>query len=155
MADIRRYGADSSLTWARKNVGMVSATYNYVDARFSAGENEGNQVPLVPAHMLTLRGELALPCNLDALATVHAVNSQFLGDDNGNEDVKLPSYGTLDLGLRYHPHQAKNLTVVFGVNNVFDAIYANSGYSRKQWSSPNAYYPAAGRTWSISATYRF
>jgi iron complex outermembrane receptor protein len=155
MADIRRYGADSSLTWARQNVGLVSATYNYVDARFSAGENEGNQVPLVPAHMLTLRGELALPCNLDALATVHAVNSQFLGDDNGNEDVKLPSYGTLDLGLRYHPHQAKNLTVVFGVNNVFDAIYANSGYSRKQWSSPNAYYPAAGRTWSISATYRF
>ena len=151
----RRYGTDATLIWARKGVGLVSATYNYVDARFSRGPNEGNQIPLVPPHVLTVRGELELPCDLTAMAAAHAVSGQFLGNDNANQDVKLPTYGTLDLGLRYHPHQVEGLDVLVGVDNVFDTIYANSGYSQLGWGGNPAYYPAAGRTWKVTAMYRF
>jgi len=149
--DTRRYGADAALTWARKEIGLVSLSYNYVDATFDQGPNEGCRIPLVPAHVLTLHGELELPWDLAALATAHAVSDQFLGNDNANQSVKLPTYGTLDLGLRYHPHQIQDLDVLVGVDNVFDAIYANSGYF---YGTPS-YYPAAGRTWKVTAMYRF
>jgi iron complex outermembrane receptor protein len=147
--ETRRYGVDSSLTWARPDVGLVSATYNYVDARFSAGATEDNQVPLVPAHVLTLRGELALPCDFTALAALHAVSGQYTGGDERNSMARLARYGTLDLGLRYQPKALPGFDLTFGVDNVCDQIYAGSAYGAY------AYYPAAGRTWKTTATYRF
>lgn len=152
--ETRRYGTDTVLTWTRKEVGLVSAIYNYVDARFSRGGNEGRNIPLVPAHVLTLRGELELPCNFTALATGHAVSSQYSGGDNGNVSAKIPCYGTLDLGLRYHPQALAGFALSVGVDNVFDHIYANSGYYGYGWL-PDSYYPAAGRTWKLTVTYRF
>ena len=149
----RRYGAETSLTWARSEVGLVSAMYNYVDARASRGANEGKEIPLVPAHVLTLRGELELPCALTALATVHAVSSQFTGEDFGNQGAKIPDYGTLDLGLRYHPHALEGFDLLVGVDNVFDHVYANSGYYG--YGFGDSFYPAAGRTWKVTVMYRF
>ena len=153
----RRYGADAALTWARNDVGLVSLAYDYVDAQFSRdepaiGASEGRHIPLVPAHVLTLRGELELPFDFTALAVVHAVSEQFLGEDNANAAEKLPTYSTLDLGLRYHPHQVEGLDVLVGVDNVCDHIYAGSGYD--YYGAPT-YYPAAGRTWKVTAMYRF
>ncbi|MEI8243401.1 MAG: TonB-dependent receptor [bacterium] len=151
----RRYGVDSALTWQRRGRGLVAASYNYVDATFSAGDNRGRDVPLVPAHVVTARGEYELPFGLTVLAAVHGVSSQHPGGDNANQDVKLPAYGTLDLGLRYRPRGADGLEVLVGVDNVLDAIYANSALSQLQWGMPPAYYPAPGRTWKVGASYRF
>jgi len=145
----RRYGINAALTWQRQNVGLISCAYDYVNARFSSGAFENRTVPLVPENVITVRGELDLPFDLAALATVHAVTKQFSGDDYVNEYPTLPGYGTLDLGLRYHPHQIRNLDILVGVDNVFDHIYANSGYNG------TSYYPAPGRTWKVGASYRF
>jgi len=153
----RRYGADATLTWQRHDVGLVSLSYNYVDAFFTAGDNKDKELPLVPANVLTAHGELELPCDLAALVTAHGVSAQYLGDDYIHESPRLPTYATLDLGLRYRPHDLDGFELLIGVDNVFDKIYANSGYD---WGGPpfgpfDVYYPAAGRTWKITATYRF
>jgi iron complex outermembrane receptor protein len=145
----RRYGADTTLAWARRDVGLASVSYNCVYARFTRGANQDQQIPLVPAHVLTARGELELPSDFTALAATHAVCSQYSGGDTGNRFARLPSYGTLDLGLRYHPRAIPGLDMQVGVDNVFDHRYANSGYYAY------SYYPAAGRTWRIGASYRF
>ena len=150
----RRNGVDGALTWKRQDVGLVSLSYNYVNAYFSAGLNRDCTIPLVPAQVLTLHGELELPFDLTALSTVRAVGSQYLGDDFANQGPKIPGYATLDLGLRYHPHQIPGLDILFGVDNVFDHTYANSGYYQEPFL-PNAYYPTAGRMWNLGATYRF
>ncbi|MFZ4397032.1 MAG: TonB-dependent receptor family protein [Kiritimatiellia bacterium] len=145
----RRYGVDASLTWKRPDVGLASLIYNYVDATFPRGLNEGCQVPLVPANVLTLRGELDLPFDLTALAAFHAVSGQYTGGDDANVYAKLPGYSTFDFGLRYHPQQAPGFDLLVGVDNAFDQKYANSaiyGY---------CYYPAPGRTWKVTAMYRF
>jgi outer membrane receptor protein involved in Fe transport len=154
MEQTRRYGVDGALTWKRQDVGLAALSYNYVDAYFSAGANKDCTIPLVPAQVLTLRGELELPFDLTALSTVRAVGSQYLGEDFANEGPKIPGYATLDLGLRYHPHQIPGLDILFGVDNVFDHTYANAGYYGAPWV-PNSYYPAAGRMWNLGATYRF
>ena len=155
----RRYGADASLTWQQQDVGLVSVAYNYVDAFLAAGDYENKQIPLVPAQVVTVHGELELPFALSALATVRGVSAQYLGEDYGHESPRLPTYATLDLGLRYTPHALAGLELMVGVDNVFDKIYANSGYD---YDAPygynplyNAYYPAAGRTWKVTAMYRF
>ena len=145
----RRYGIDATLTWARTNMALISATYNHVDASFTRGANTGEQIPLVPANVLTVRGELELPMDLAALAAAHAVDSQYSGGDDSNISRKLPSYGTLDLGVRYHPHELQGFDLLVGVDNVFDKIYANQGYYGY------SYYPAPGRTWKVTASYRF
>ena len=155
LEETRRYGVDSALTWQRRGRGLVSVSYNYVDATFCAGDNRECDVPLVPTHVVTVRGEYELPFDLCALATVHGVSSQYPGGDNANQDVKIPPYGTVDLGLRYHPSQLPDFDVLVGVDNVFDAIYANSALSQLSWGLPAAYYPAAGRTWKVTASYRF
>jgi len=147
----RRYGADSSLSWQRKDVGLVSVSYDYVDAFYATGDDHDKQIPLVPAHVVTAHGELDLPLDLAALATGRGVSAQYLGDDDKHAGPRLPTYGTLDLGLRYRPHQLAGFELFAGVDNVFDKIYAGSGYD---YGTPE-YYPAAGRTWKISASYRF
>jgi outer membrane receptor protein involved in Fe transport len=43
-----------------------------------------------------------------------------------------------------------------GVDNVADHHYANVGYDYgAPFFTMDYYYPAAGRTWKVSATYRF
>ncbi|MEI6211781.1 MAG: TonB-dependent receptor [bacterium] len=151
-----RYGADTFLTWQRQNVGLISVAYNYVAASLTAGDYNDKQIPLVPAHVVTVHGELSLPLDLSALATLRGVSAQYLGEDYGHQSPRLPTYATLDLGLRYTPRQVQGLEIVVGADNVFDKIYANSGYDYGAPYFPfDVYYPAPGRTWKVTATYRF
>ena len=155
--ETRRYGADASLTWQRPNVGLVSISYDYVDAFFAEGDNKWKEISEVPAHVVTTHGELDLPFDLATLATVHSVSAQYLGGDDAHVSPRLPAYATLDLGLRYRPHSLAGFELFAGVDNVFDNIYANYGGSYRAWDGTiyNSYYPAAGRTWKITASYRF
>jgi len=154
----RRYGADASLTWQQKDVGLVSLAYDYVDAFYAAGPDDHKELPLVPAHVVTAHGELDLPLDLAALATVRAVSAQYLGNDDSHDAPRLPTYATLDVGLRYRPHHLAGFELFAGIDNVLDSIYANSGgyyYDASTYANRASYYPAAGRTWKVTASYRF
>ena len=152
----RRYGADTSLTWQQQGVGLVALDYNYVAAFLASGNNADKQIPLVPAQTVTLHGELELPFDLAALGTVRGASAQYLGDDYIHESPRLPTYGTLDLGLRYRPHALAGFELLVGVDNVFNKIYANSGYDYGAPFGPfDVYYPAPGRTYKVTASYRF
>ena len=152
----RRYGTDTSLTWQQQGVGMASLDYNYVDAFQDYGAVSGKQIPLVPAQTITLHGEIDLPLDLAALGTVRGVSAQYMGDDYTHESPRLPTYGTLDLGLRYRPHALDGFELLIGVDNVLDKGYANSGYDYGAPFAPwDVYYPAPGRTWKVTASYRF
>lgn len=155
--ETRRYGADASLTWQKRNTGLVSVSYDYVDAFFAAGDNTGKELSQVPAHVVTTHGELDLPLDLAALATVRGVSAQYLGGDDAHDQPRLPTYATLDLGFRYRPHQLAGFELFAGVDNVFDNIYANQGGFYRAWNNTvyDSYYPAPGRTWKITASYRF
>jgi iron complex outermembrane receptor protein len=152
----RRYGAEASLTWRKDGVGLCAVSYNVVNAAFAAGPYEHKQIPLVPAHVVTVRGELDLPLDLAALATLRGVSAQYLGNDNGHMSPTIPPYATLDLGLRYTPRPLAGFELFAGVDNVADHHYANVGYDYgAPFFTMDYYYPAAGRTWKVSATYRF
>ena len=83
------------------------------------------------------------------LGNVHYVDTRYSGSDFANTATKLDDYATLDLAVRYEPHFLKGLTLLVGADNVFDNEYAYCSFYG------SAYYPAAGRTWKLCASYSF
>jgi iron complex outermembrane receptor protein len=154
--ETRRRGGEAVLAWSRPGIGLLSASYAYVDASFTSGVNNGRTVPLVPSHVLTLRGELPLPCDFALLAGAHLVGNQHLGGDIDNSITHLDRFATADLGLRFAPRQVAGLQLLLNLDNVFDQRYASMAFEgNPEYDVPDAYYPAAGRTWRLTASYRF
>ena len=147
--DTRRRGIEASLSWQRPNVARLSAYYTFVDAKFDAGPNGGNAVPLVPQHVLTVSGEWSVVEDVSLLAAFHATDSQYHGSDYTNTRKKLSGFGTVDLGVRVTPSRVEGLAVTLSVDNVFDKLYATTGFYG------TSFYPANGRTWRLSASYTF
>lgn len=150
--DTRRCGMEANLSWRRPGVASLSAFYTFVDAEFDAGPNAGKDIPLVPKHVLILNGEWSVFEDLALLSTFRATNNQRFGSDFANAMDKLDGFGVLDLGVRVTPSRVKGLQLTFGVDNVFDKLYATAGYSGYYGSSV---YPANGRTWKLTASYTF
>jgi iron complex outermembrane receptor protein len=148
----RHQGGSAALGWQRADLGSVKVRYSYTDAEFRGGVNDGCQVPLVPRHHFNLAAQARLPLDLTLLATLHVSGSQPVGGDNGNRLDTLSSYATLDLGLRYQPARLPDLSLLVGVDNVFDEAYANVAYAG---FAGTGYYPAAGRTWKSALAYAF
>jgi len=148
-ADTRRQGIESALRWTRDHVGGFGIMYDYVDASFTEGVYADNNVPLVPHHTVTVNGEVYILSEVALLGNVHYVDTRYSGSDFANTATKLDDYATLDLAVRYEPHFLKGLTLLVGADNVFDNEYAYCSFYG------SAYYPAAGRTWKLCASYSF
>lgn len=154
--ETRRRGGDAALSWTRSGLGLIAVSYAYVDARFVSGANKDRVIPLVPAHVLTLRGELVLPGDFTLLAGMHCVSDQFMGGDTDNSATKINDYTTADFGLRFTPRQFEGLQLLLSMDNVFDRNYANMAFEGyPDFNIPDGYYPVAGRTWRLAASYRF
>jgi len=150
--DTRRQGVEVALNYAVQRLLLLNASYTCTDARFSAGVNDGNEVPLVARHKVTAGGEVALPLNCAAGARFTYVSRQVLGGDVANQRPQLDAYTTVDLLLRYAPRRLNGLEIFGGVDNVFDTHYASVGY---QGFTVDGYYPSPGRSWKAGASYRF
>ena len=148
----RHTGLETALAYDLCRVLHLHASYTLLSARFTGGPNDGNDVPLVPHHHVTAGGEVSLPWDLAAGATVNWVSRQYLGGDYTNVGPQLDAYATLDLLLRYTPHCLPGLQVFGGVDNVTDERYASVAY---RGFLTDGYYPSPGRTWKGGASYRF
>jgi iron complex outermembrane receptor protein len=156
--DTRRQGLESYATWKWRNLMRWNVNYTLTDAKFSAGSNDGNRVPLVPHQKASLGGRFYLPLDLalDGVATY--VGEQRLGGDYTNTGDTLDAYTLVDLALRYTPAKLTwlGLEAFAGVDNVFDKQYASVGYMG--WvdgSFSGVYYPSPGRTYKAGLSCRF
>ncbi len=150
--ETRRLGAEAGARWSQVEIGQLGCFYTFTDAEFTAGPHDGSDVPLVPRHHVAVNGQLPLPFHLTALADLNAVGTQVVGGDYDNTGDKLDGYLTVDVALRYTHPGANALTLLAGVDNVFDEEYANVAY---QGFSDTGYYPAAGQTWKAAVSGRF
>lgn len=149
----RTLGAEAALTWHREGLGLLKASCEYAHARFANGSHDGQTVPLVPATLLSLYGELDLPAGWVLTAAARAVSDQYYSGDNANTASTLPGYATLDLGLRY---TFRDFTIALNIDNLLDKSYATYGYwYAYSGTSYYSLYPANGRTVRLSLTYSF
>lgn len=89
------------------------------------------------------------------------VSKQYL-DNTSNETRKLPSYFKSDIRLAYNTSfsRIKNLGITFLINNVFNALYEDNGYTYRGLSSGtiyrgNGYYPQATRNFLAAVSVKF
>jgi len=143
-----RIGGDLEAAYAPFRQFETGFSYSYVWAVFSNGTNEGNMIPLVPAH--TVRGSAkVLPVKgLEIEPVFSFVSEAYQGGDNANTADKVEAYWLADLVVRYRLPAVEELWIVLRAENLLDAAYAPVIY----WDS---YYPAPGRSLTLSATYTY
>ncbi len=131
----------------------VSADYTYTRATFRSGDNAGKRIPLVPEHRVDAEALCSLPLDIALGAGVRYVGDMYSGGDYDNDLARLDGYWLLNLFVRYSPRYVPGeLELYFGVENVLDTIYASMGYD---WGTEVVYYPGAGRSWKLGASYRY
>ncbi len=144
----RRIGGDLEFEYFLLRALKLFGNYSYVYALFIDGGNEGNAIPLVPAHT----GEAGLTVSpirgLEIEPSFSFTSEAYQGGDNTNTQGKVEAYWLLDLVLRYRFPGEQGLQLVLRGENLLDRIYTPFVYY-------GGYYPAPGRSVTLSADYRY
>ncbi len=155
--ETRRLGGDLSLESEPIELLRLSAGYSYVWATFIAGDDDGNEVPLVPNHRANAELGVRPVEGLEFGPAVSYTSTAYQGGDTANAQDKIDDYFLTDLYVRFRPAAVPgDLSLSAEVKNVFDISYSPlvSGFDDgTQWVE--AYYPAAGRNFRISASYAY
>ena len=145
----RRYGVSADWDWQLTDKVQLGAEYNYIDAEFTEGVNEGNQLSWVAEH--TGRGYFSIDANQNwqVFTEVVYTGERFIEGDNSNAGDKLEAYWLTNLAVNY----TKDAWLAsFRVDNLFDEQYVSSGYY-SSWG--NGYYVGTGRALRLTGSYRF
>lgn len=145
LADVRRLGLETSARW-QADRWSLQLDHTWIDARFTSGPFEGNDRFLVPAHQVTLGGEVEVIETVTLGVGYRYTSSAYEGDDFRNIQPRLPAAAVVDARVRWQPRQA--LSVYCAAENLFDNRYATVKYS-------GAWYPAPGIRWRTGAQYSF
>ena len=132
---------------------IVKANYTYLKAEFTAGDNKGNDLPLIPTNTANIIIIASLPADIQNSISFNYVDATLMANDLNNNFVKkIPSYKTVDLKLS---KQFGNLGLAFKVNNLFNEQYFNYAVGSTLTSGSFNAYPLPERTTYITASYKF
>ena len=160
--ETRHRGLESFLNYNLRGVLDLQLNYTYQEATFEKGANKGNDIPLVPNHLISAILDLALPYDIHLIPSVQYVSDSYLSGDNDNNTEKLDGYTVADLLLRYKSSIGDvKVTLFLGVSNIFDKEFSTFGLDLDQYDWPpfydydNVFYPAPGRKFfgGISGTF--
>jgi outer membrane receptor protein involved in Fe transport len=149
----KRLGFDTGFAWRRDKCAEASVSYSALQAYFDNGQYHGCDVPLVPNHRIRAEAGVWILNDLEIKGGYRFVSSQRLMGDFGNDHVELAGYSLFDISLYYEPSWAQGWSASATVDNLLNRNYCDfAGWS--DWSQ-DYYYPASGRTFLISISYKF
>lgn len=138
-------GTSISVSWEPDPV-RLKAAYSYDRATFTGGENDGELVPLVPAH--TLRGVAAVEVVEGVeISTEGSLRSGYYeGGDFGNESDRVNSRFLWDAEVSWMP--LKGNRVYLALRNILDDRTPSRVYL-------GSWYPEEGRRVELGARFRY
>jgi iron complex outermembrane receptor protein len=145
----RRQGLEAEVDWPIIARLKAHAAYTFTDARFRAGSNAGNEMPLVARN----KASLQLVSSNDRLGT-YSIVTTYVGDraysgDFANTLGRLAGYTTVDLQGRW---TFARWTVTAKLINALDRHYAPfAGFST--FYNDHYYYPVDARSAFLSVRY--
>jgi iron complex outermembrane receptor protein len=143
----RHDGLNFGLSGALTPQLSFNAGYAWRKATFRAGANDGNNVPLVPKHKLTLSGNYQLDDKRRlALDAIHN-GRRYFGDDYANIGKQLPGYTRWDMS---YSQQFDHWRARLLVQNLTNIHTADVGYYAWWMTPPYAYYPLPERAVYLS-----
>ncbi len=145
----RRWGIDSELGIVLHKMLSAHAAYSFVDARFTEGENEDNHIPLVPTHTVDARITFRPLKTITITPEAQYTSEQYQSGDNSNSMDPIEEYWLFDIEAGYSPDIGTGeMHIKIRVKNLLDELYAT-------YATYDYYYPAPGRSISISASYSY
>lgn len=153
--ETRRLGviADGGLNLgAGRRLGL---SYTYTDSEITDGSFEGNDVPLVPEHMVSLFADYRLTERWDLHGEILSVSKRRFGGDFDNQFGYLDGYEVVNLRVGYAASAAE---FDVRVNNVLDEEYSEDGaigWNPAIFGNSPAYFPSPERNVWVTSTIRF
>ncbi|MGI2121550.1 TonB-dependent receptor [Shewanella baltica] len=146
----RRYGASADWDWQVTQAMQLGLEYNYIDAEFTDGINDGKELSWVAKH--TGRGYVSMDFaeHFQVFAEAIYTGNRFIEGDNANEGDKLASYVLGNLALNYNRDA---WLASLRIDNLFDKDYVSAGYYGG--GIYNGYYSGRGRDIRLTLGYRF
>ena len=131
----------------------LKANYTYLKAEFTAGDNKGNDLPLIPTNTANIIIIALLPADIQSSVSFNYVDATLMANDlNNNFAKKIPSYKTVELKFS---KQVGNLGLAFKVNNLFNEQYFNYAVGSTFTAGSFNAYPLPERTAYLTASYKF
>ncbi|MFW5797308.1 MAG: TonB-dependent receptor [Spirochaetota bacterium] len=147
----RRYGAsaEASYTWRFVSVG---AGYDYTRAEIAEGENEGNAVPLVPAHELSGRAGVELPLGFRVETDLLHASGYYKSGDDANEQDPVPE--RLEWDARLSWRSDFGLSTYVAARNITDDRTPTTVFY-DAFNDKDAWYPMPERTVEVGASWSY
>ncbi|QYJ93007.1 TonB-dependent receptor [Shewanella spartinae] len=145
----RRYGVSADWDWQATQDLLLGLEYNYIDAEFTEGANEGKALSWVAKN--SGRGYVSYDVyeHLQLFAEAVYTGERYMEGDNANQGDKLDAYTLANIAINY---SRDAWLASLRVDNLLDKEYVSSGYF-STWGS--GYYPGTGRALRLTASYRF
>lgn len=145
----RRYGVSLDWDWQVMQQVLLGLEYNYIDAEFTDGVNDGKSLSWVAKH--SGRGYISYDISEHVQLFVEGLytGERFIEGDNANVDPKLADYLLTNIALNY---TRGAWLASLRVDNLLDEEYVSAGYY-SAWG--NGYYSGTGRALRLTASYRF
>ncbi|MCF7947257.1 MAG: TonB-dependent receptor [Spirochaetia bacterium] len=150
----RRWGVDAEIeTQLHRRVGLTTS-YSFIDARFVEGDNEDKKIPLVPSHSADMQLNIRPIASLSISPATSYRSESYKSGDNANAQNPIEQYWLFNLELSYAPDAGGgNMQIKVKAENLFDEQYVT--FASYVTFSDDTYYPAPGRSISISASYSY
>ncbi|QSX39976.1 TonB-dependent receptor [Shewanella cyperi] len=145
----RRYGVALDLDWQPLDALALGLDYQFTDAFFTAGSNDGKALSWVARHSGRGFASYDLDDNWQLYLDAQYTGERFIEGDNANLADKLDAYTLVNLALNYRRGQ---WLASVRADNLLDEDYVSAGYY-SDWG--NGYYPGSGRMVSASIKYHF
>ena len=140
----------------------LSAALTLTDAEFTAGDNDGKDVPLVPGERLSLGMDLGLPAGLALHGDALFVGEQVLDNDDANSQPVLDDYVVVNARVVWRlaglTTERNGLRLFAEARNLLDEEYATRGIYAFDFSSgmnDRFFTPAPGRRYEFGAGWDF
>ncbi|QSX36375.1 TonB-dependent receptor [Shewanella sedimentimangrovi] len=145
----RRYGVALDLDWQPLDALALGLDYQFTDAFFTAGSNDGKALSWVARHSGRGFASYDLDDNWQLYLDAQYTGKRYIEGDNANLADKLDAYTLVNLALNYRRGQ---WLASVRADNLLDEDYVSAGYY-SDWG--NGYYPGSGRMVSASIKYHF
>ena len=127
------------------------SNYTFTKAYFDGGQYNNNEIPLVPRHKGSVGLRFFLSENLTLNLTGTYVGERYFLNDQSNAYSQLNGHMIADTNLSWH---AKDLTVAFGINNLFNKQYSEYAGVTVD-NGVKFYYPSPTRNFNLKIEYKF
>jgi iron complex outermembrane receptor protein len=150
--DTRRMGIENSVFFQAHEDVSLQGNITYTQAEFTAGQYDGNDVPLVADWVTSLTATWRVMTDISLSATTTYVGEQRMENDENNVQPKIDGYTLVDVKI-----SGAHGPFIWSasVNNLLDEDYYNYAVASTFSSGVFNAYPLPGRTAYFSAGVQF